>query len=80
MHLTLCKGVQERKYSDSWTDDYCRVKYLLELIDREDNDANKTYSNITKRRISALDTLLRHPRVDVNIQNNKGATPLHCLH
>jgi ankyrin repeat protein len=79
LHLTLCKSVQGTKYSDSWTDDYCRVEYVLELIDPEDDDANETYANVTKQRISAFDTLLRHPRIEVNIQDNKGATALHCL-
>jgi ankyrin repeat protein len=79
LHLTLRKSVQGTKYSDSWTDDHCRVEYVLELIDPGDDDANETYVNVAKKRISALDALLRHPRIEVNIQDYKGATALHCL-
>ncbi|KIM95834.1 hypothetical protein OIDMADRAFT_33912 [Oidiodendron maius Zn] len=59
-------------HRDSWEDDHNRLEYVLTLTDPEGDDAGEIFENITKERICLLDALLRHPRIDVNIQDIKG--------
>ena len=53
---------------------------MLSLTDPEGDDADETFESVTKQRICVLDALLRHPRIDVNIQDLKGASALHYFH
>jgi ankyrin repeat protein len=77
LHLTLCKNVHGTKYNDDWTQDHWRAEVLLEFTDPEDGDADETYANIIRQRIAVADALLRHPKVDLKIQDNEGASALH---
>jgi ankyrin repeat protein len=63
-------------YQDSWEDDHRRLEYVLDLTDPGDDE---TFENVTTQRICVFDVLLRHPRIDVNVQDIKGASALHCL-
>ena len=76
LHLTLRRSVQGTKYIDYWTDSNYRIENILDLIDDEDDAA---YENIAKQRMSVFNTLLSNPKTDVNIQDIKEATALHCL-
>jgi len=77
LHLTLCKNVHGTNYNDDWTQDHWRVEVLLDFIDPEDDDADETYANIIMKRIAVVDALLHHPKVDLKIQDNEGASALH---
>jgi ankyrin repeat protein len=50
---------------------------LLEFIDPEDDDADETYADIIRWRIAVVDALLHHPKVDLKVQDNEGASALH---
>jgi ankyrin repeat protein len=76
LHLTLRRSVQGTKYIDYWTDSNYRIEKKPDLIDDEDDAA---YENIAKQRMSVFSTLLSNPKTDVNIQDIKEATALHCL-
>ncbi len=39
-----------KKYNDDWRQLHWRAEVLLEFIDPEDNDADKTYANIISTR------------------------------
>jgi ankyrin repeat protein len=76
LHLTLRRSVQVTKQVDYWTDSIYRIEYMLDFIDDEDDVA---FENIAKQRMTVFNTLLRNPKIDVNAQNIKGASALHCL-
>ncbi|KAI9803499.1 MAG: hypothetical protein M1825_001842 [Sarcosagium campestre] len=66
LHLTLHKDVQDDvqglRYYDDWTEDCWRRAFA------EDDD---------DQRIAVVDALLHHPKVDLKIQDNEGASALH---
>ena len=55
---------------------------MLDIIDAEADEADEVdeaYEAVAKERMSIFDTLLSNPDINVNIQDIKGATALHCL-
>ncbi|KAF4637226.1 hypothetical protein G7Y89_g846 [Cudoniella acicularis] len=77
LHLALRQNVHGTKYQDDWTRDHWRGEYVLDLIDPEDDDADEIYADAIKWRKDVIDKLLGHSKIDVNIQDSKGASALH---
>ncbi|KAF4449037.1 hypothetical protein F53441_7687 [Fusarium austroafricanum] len=75
LHLALKETLYDSKFRDSWTDPDDRIECTLEYVKDEEYGSSRAFINETRSAI--INLLLEHPRIDVNVQDIYGVSPLH---